>query len=71
LIAQTRNQLACFGGEAQIILVARLVEQRLQLRVGESFDQGGFADDRLAAALDDLLGEPGEVLARFAVGGSA
>ena len=27
-----------------------------------------LADDRLAAALDDLLGEPGEVLARLAVG---
>ena len=50
-----------------VVLVTRRIEQRLQLAIGQPVDQGRLADDRLAAALDDLLGKPGEVLARLDV----
>ena len=48
---------------------ARASNSRAQLAVGQAFDQLRLADQRLAAAFDDLLGEPGEVLARLGVAG--
>ena len=68
VVGEAGGELARLDHDALVVLVARRVEQRLQLAVGQAFDQRRLADDRLAAALDDLLGEPGEVLARLGVG---
>ena len=68
VVAEAARHLARLGRDAPVVLVTRRIEQRLQLAIGQPVDQGRLADDRLAAALDDLLGEPGEVLARLGIG---
>jgi hypothetical protein len=67
VFGKTRRELARFSGDARVVLVARRIEQGLQLAVGQAVDERRLADNRLAAALDDLLGEPGEVLARLGI----
>ena len=67
-VALARRDLARLGRDLRVVLVARVVEQHLHVVVAQALDQGGFADHRLAAVLDDLLGEPGEVLLSLGIG---
>jgi hypothetical protein len=66
---EARRECTRLFGHARIILVAGGDEHPAQLGIAQPFDQLGFADQGLAAQLDDLTRQPGEVLLGLLVAG--
>ena len=66
--AQPRGDAACLLGKCVIVLVARRAEHGAHLLVLQAVDEPRLADHRLAAAIGDLVREPGEILLRLLAG---
>ena len=58
---------ACLLGDGAVVFIARRIEESPRLRIRKALDELRLADHRLAAALDDFLEQPPEILLRLGV----